>query len=81
MPNIAHFAINAENLPRARTFYERVFGWVFNAWGPPDFYQIQTQATGEERASSARCSTTAARSEAALLAGLLRVLPSHPVHI
>ena len=47
MPNIAHFAINAENLPRARAFYERVFGWVFSAWGPPDFYQIQTHAKGE----------------------------------
>jgi predicted enzyme related to lactoylglutathione lyase len=40
MPHLAHFAINADDLPRARRFYEGVFGWKFNAWGPPGFYQI-----------------------------------------
>ena len=48
MPNIAHFAINADNLPATRKFYEQVFGWTFSAWGPPDFYQIQTNAKGDE---------------------------------
>ena len=48
MPNIAHFAINADDVLRARKFYERVFGWTFSAWGPPDFYQIQTNTTGED---------------------------------
>lgn len=38
---LAHFAINADNVDRARAFYERVFGWTFSAWGPPGFYQIQ----------------------------------------
>jgi uncharacterized protein len=47
MPNIAHFAINVENIPRARKFYEHVFGWTFSAWGPPGFYQIQTNVEGE----------------------------------
>jgi len=42
VPHIAHFAINADDVPRARRFYERVFGWTFSAWGPPGFYQIQT---------------------------------------
>ena len=43
MPNpIAHFDICVEDLPRARRFYERVFGWRFEAWGPPDFYLIHT---------------------------------------
>jgi predicted enzyme related to lactoylglutathione lyase len=42
MPNVAHFAINADDVPRAKQFYERVFGWRFSAWGPPDFYQIET---------------------------------------
>jgi predicted enzyme related to lactoylglutathione lyase len=32
MPNIAHFAINADDVPRARRFYEQVFGWTFSAW-------------------------------------------------
>jgi hypothetical protein len=43
MPNhVSHFDIHADDLPRARRFYERVFGWVFRAWGPPDFFLIQT---------------------------------------
>ena len=29
-------------MERARRFYERVFGWRFEAWGPPDFYLIHT---------------------------------------
>ena len=29
-------------MERGRRFYERVFGWRFEAWGPPDFYLIQT---------------------------------------
>ncbi len=42
MPHVAHFAINADDVQRARRFYEQVFGWTFAAWGPPDFYQIRT---------------------------------------
>lgn len=43
MPNaISHFAINADDVPRARRFYEAVFGWKFTAWGPPGFFQIDT---------------------------------------
>ena len=41
MPNkLAHFAIEADDVGRARTFYESVFGWTFEPWGPPDFYLI-----------------------------------------
>jgi uncharacterized protein len=40
--NIAHFQILADDLARCRRFYERVFGWRFRPWGPPDFYMIQT---------------------------------------
>jgi predicted enzyme related to lactoylglutathione lyase len=43
MPNnISFFAINADDVPRARKFYEAVFGWTFEPWGPPGFYVIQT---------------------------------------
>jgi predicted enzyme related to lactoylglutathione lyase len=43
MPNnIAHFDIAADDVERARRFYERVFGWRFEPWGPPDFYMIWT---------------------------------------
>lgn len=42
-PNhVAHFAIEADDLRRARRFYETVFGWRFTPWGPPDFFQIST---------------------------------------
>jgi predicted enzyme related to lactoylglutathione lyase len=47
MPHVAHFAINADDVARAKKFYEKVFGWKFTAWGPPNFYQIQTGAAGE----------------------------------
>jgi predicted enzyme related to lactoylglutathione lyase len=37
-----HFAIHADDIERARRFYEAVFGWRFQAWGPPGFYQVFT---------------------------------------
>lgn len=43
MPNdVAHFAIHATDCDRARAFYEGVFGWRFEPWGPPDFWMIET---------------------------------------
>jgi uncharacterized protein len=41
MPNhVRFFAITADNVERARKFYEAVFGWTFEDWGPPGFYII-----------------------------------------
>ena len=40
--NVVHFAIHADDVERARRFYEAVFGWRFEAWGPPGFYNIDT---------------------------------------
>ncbi len=43
-PNhLAHFAINADDVERAKRFYTRVFGWKFEAWGPPGFFMIKTR--------------------------------------
>ena len=43
MPNhIRHFAIHADEVDRARAFYEAVFAWRFEVWGPPNFYLIRT---------------------------------------
>lgn len=39
---VRHFSINADDLPRARRFYERVFAWRFQSWGPPGFFMIET---------------------------------------
>lgn len=40
MSGVQHFAINANNVDRARRFYEKALGWKFTPWGPPNFYQI-----------------------------------------
>ncbi|MGZ8283755.1 MAG: VOC family protein [Allosphingosinicella sp.] len=43
MPNnLAAFAIHVDDVDRARRFYENVFGWTFEPWGPPGFYLIRT---------------------------------------
>jgi predicted enzyme related to lactoylglutathione lyase len=43
--NVSHFHLDADDLARARRFYEAVFGWRFRPWGPPDYFMI---ATGDE---------------------------------
>jgi predicted enzyme related to lactoylglutathione lyase len=40
--NVVHFAISADDLDRARRFYEAVFDWRFEPWGPPGFLRILT---------------------------------------
>jgi uncharacterized protein len=43
MPNnLASFAIHVDDTDRAIAFYEAVFGWAFEPWGPPGFYLIHT---------------------------------------
>lgn len=44
MSQVAHFAINADDVSRARRFYEKVFGWKFQAWGPPGFYMVDSDS-------------------------------------
>jgi len=47
MPNnLSRFAINADDVSRAKRFYEQVFRWHFEPWGPPDFYLIDTGDKG-----------------------------------
>jgi len=43
---LRHFAINADDVQRAKQFYESVFDWTFNPWGPPNFYQVNTAGRG-----------------------------------
>ena len=48
MPNnVKHFAVHADDVDRARTFYEKAFGWQFTAWGPPGFFLIRTGTDDE----------------------------------
>ena len=43
MPNnLAAFTLHVDDVDRARAFYEAVFEWVFEPWGPPGFYLILT---------------------------------------
>jgi len=51
---LRHFAINAHDVPRAKAFYETVFGWRFTPWGPPDFYQTRSAGQGFVGALQAR---------------------------
>ena len=46
MPKINHFEINADDLPRAKGFYENVFNWKIEKWEGPIEYWIIT--AGEE---------------------------------
>ena len=40
--HLSFFSINADDVQRARKFYQAVFGWGFEPWGPPNFYLIET---------------------------------------
>lgn len=51
---LRHFAINADDVPRARAFYEKVFGWTFTPWGPPGFYQTRDAGPGRMGALQGR---------------------------
>lgn len=41
-----HFALNADDVPRAKAFYETVFGWKLEPWGPPEYYQALNVCDG-----------------------------------
>lgn len=40
--SVVHFAVQADDVERAQRFYAAVFGWRFEAWGPPGFFRIET---------------------------------------
>jgi len=40
--NIGNFSIECDDVERAKRFYEAVFGWLIEPWGPPDYYRIIT---------------------------------------
>jgi uncharacterized protein len=47
MPNrVVHFEIHADDLDRARTFYQEVFGWEFQQWGEQKYWMIMTAPKG-----------------------------------
>lgn len=55
MPNhVVHFAIHADEPERARQFYQELFGWDFEPWGPPEFWLIRTGADAPVRGALQR---------------------------
>lgn len=44
---VVHFEIHADDLPRARAFYEALFGWTFTEY-MPDFYYLITTGPDSE---------------------------------
>jgi predicted enzyme related to lactoylglutathione lyase len=46
--NLRFFSINADDVEQSRQFYEAVLGWTFEAWGPPEFYLVNTGDGGVE---------------------------------
>ena len=40
--HVRHFEIEADDVERAKKFYEQVFGWKITPWGPPNYYLIDT---------------------------------------
>ena len=51
--HVRHFAVHADDVARARGFYETAFGWTFEPWGPPDFYLIHTGPQSERAVQGA----------------------------
>jgi len=42
MSRVIHFEISVDNPERAKKFYENVFGWNINKWGPEDYWLVMT---------------------------------------
>ncbi|MFW9825751.1 MAG: VOC family protein [Candidatus Thorarchaeota archaeon] len=48
MPKIVHFEINADDVSRAKNFYEKVFKWKIQSWeGNPTYHLIEAGEEGE----------------------------------
>lgn len=47
MPRPVHFEIHADDLNRARAFYEALFGWTFTEYVPNFYHLITTGPAGE----------------------------------
>ena len=51
---LRYFSLNADDVQRGRRFYERVFGWTFEPWGPPGFYIVRNAGRGVQGALQGR---------------------------
>jgi hypothetical protein len=49
MPRVVHFEVHASDPERTMKFYSELFGWRFEAWGPPGTYWLVTTGSPEQR--------------------------------
>ena len=50
MPTITHFNIPADNIARAKNFYNQLFGWTIEKLpGPMEYYEINTTTSSGEK--------------------------------
>ena len=47
MPKVIHFEISARDTERAVKFYQRVFGWQVNKYGPMDYWLVKAGEDNE----------------------------------
>ncbi len=47
MPRVVHFEISADDPERAKRFYEELFDWNIEKWGPIEYWLITTGSESE----------------------------------
>jgi predicted enzyme related to lactoylglutathione lyase len=47
MPRVIHFELPVDDVKRAKTFYEDVFGWKIDGWDNDEGYWLMTTGTSE----------------------------------
>jgi len=48
MPKVAHFEINADDIERAKKFYEKTFDWEIEKWESGEYWVIKAGEDDEE---------------------------------
>ncbi|MFX1375155.1 MAG: VOC family protein [Promethearchaeota archaeon] len=48
MPKIVHFEINADDIKRAKSFYENAFNWKIEKWEGEEYWVIEAGEDKEE---------------------------------
>ena len=79
MPTIVHFKIPANDIERAKKFYNDLFGWKIEKWPGTDGSQLTSAATGQPM-EYWLITTTDDKGNKALGGGMMkRQMPEHKV--
>ena len=79
MPTIVHFEIPANDIERAKKFYNDLFGWKIEKWPGTDDSQLTSAATGQPM-QYWLITTTDDKGNKALGGGMMkRQMPEHQV--